>query len=129
MRILLIFICFFSLSSRATDDQSIQELFKKYDSVMDKKKIELIDDVFSKKFIKESGGKQELIEKIKGLKESLTENKSQLSWQKTPKPNQFLVRIKETSIDKKKNIPPVTEYVVIKEEGKLKIDGTVGDAE
>ena len=129
MRILLILSLCLSMNAFATDDKSMQELFKKYDSVMDQKKIELIDDVFSKKFISESGGKQELIDKIKELPNMLAVTKTEMTWKKGHKGETYFARVKDVSSNKKKDASPVTEFVVIKEDGKLKIDGTVGDAE
>lgn len=66
IQLILTFILF-TFQALAVDDKSMQELFSKYDSLMDHKKIELIEEVFTQKFIKEAGGKEELIEKIKEL--------------------------------------------------------------
>jgi hypothetical protein len=107
----------------------MSELFKKYESVMDHKKIELIDEVFTKKFIKESGGKKELIKKIKSLPESLVQSQTTMSWKKGNKGEIYLAKLKEKSMNKNIPISNEAEFVVIKEDGKLKIDGTISDAQ
>ena len=122
----------------ATDDKSMQELFKKYDSVMDHKKVELIDEVFTQKFIKNSGGKKELVEKIKELSvpSEKAATKSEMTWKKGQKGEVFLAKVKEIPInkmakpDKKiKEEKHEAEFVVLKENGKLKIDGTLSDGD
>lgn len=123
------FILFVSFYALGVNDQSMGELFKKYESVMDHKKIELIDEVFTKKFIKESGGKKELIKKIKSLPESLVQSQTTMSWKKGNKGEIYLAKLKEKSMNKNIPISNEAEFVVIKEDGKLKIDGTIGDAQ
>lgn len=131
MRILLILCSLvISVSVHAVDDKSMQELFKKYDSLMDDKKIELIDEVFTKKFIEESGGKKELIEKIGDLPKQLVPPKTQMSWKKGNKGNNvYLAKVKEISNQKKKDDNHEAEFIVVKEDGKLKIDGTLSDGD
>lgn len=126
IQIILLLIAF-AANAFAVDDKSINELFKKYDLVMDQKKIELIDEVFSQKFIKESGGKEELISKIKGLPEQLVSPKTNITWKKG-KGNIILARMKEVSSDKRKT-HQATEFIVVMEDSKPKIDGTLSDAE
>jgi hypothetical protein len=122
----MLFVSFYALG---VNDQSMSELFKKYESVMDHKKIELIDEVFTKKFIKESGGKKELIKKIKSLPESLVQSQTTMSWKKGNKGEIYLAKLKEKSMNKNIPISNEAEFVVIKEDGKLKIDGTISDAQ
>jgi hypothetical protein len=122
----MLLISFYALG---VDDQSMNELFQKYDSVMDHKKIELIDEVFTKNFIKESGGKKELIKKIKSLPESLVPSQTTMSWKKGNKGEIYLATLKEKSINKKISSSSEAEFVVKKEDGKLKIDGTISDAQ
>ena len=124
-----LFMLFVSFYALGVNDQSMSELFKKYESVMDHKKIELIDEVFTKKFIKESGGKKELIKKIKSLPESLVQSQTTMSWKKGNKGEIYLAKLKEKSMNKNIPISNEAEFVVIKEDGKLKIDGTISDAQ
>lgn len=128
MRIqLILFFILFSLKSFAVDDKSIQDLFKKYDQVMDQKKTELIDEVFSQKFIKDSGGKQELIDKIKDLTVPPSPQETKVTWKKG-KGELILARSQSASSNKSKQ-KSTTEYIVVIENGKPKIDGTLSDAD
>lgn len=129
MRIQLATISLFlSLAVSAKDEKSMQDLFKKYDSVMDLKKTELVEEVFSQKFIKESGGKSELVSKIKGLDvDTRSIPKTHLSWKKGLKGGLYLAKIKSTERTKKDSHE--TEFIVIEENGKLKIDGTLSDGD
>lgn len=133
MRIQLItIILLFSLTAvvHGSDDKSMKELFMKYDQVMDHKKTELIDEIFSQKFIKASGGKEELISKIKELPTSSEKNKPlapDISWRKGLKNEIYFAKVKEATVNKNKKDAHETEFMVIKEDGKLKIDGTLGD--
>lgn len=133
MRIhLIVLSLLFVFNASAVDDKMMKELFSKYGAVMDLKKVELLDEVFSQKFIKESGGKEELISKIKEL--STTENKSlksksEMSWRKGLKGEIYFAKVKETiSVsNNKKSITHEAEFIVVKEDGKLKIEGTLSD--
>lgn len=130
MRIQLILLAtLFSFSTVAVDDKSMKDLFQKYDSVMDQKKIELIDEVFTKKFIKESGGKEELVEKIKELTVPPVVPKTQMTWKKGQKGSIYLARVKELSPNKSKTAQHESEFIVVEEDGKLKIDGTISDGD
>ena len=130
MRIQLIILSvFLSLNAFGVDDKSMQELFKKYDLVMDQKKIELIDEVFTKKFITDSGGKEELIEKIKGLETPPNIPKTKMTWQKGTKGTMYFAKVKEISSknNKSKNGDHEAEFIIIEEDGKPKINGTISD--
>jgi hypothetical protein len=105
----------------------MQELFKKYDLVMDQKKVELIDEVFTKKFIQDSGGKDELIEKIKELSSPPSSSESKMSWKKGQKGKIYLAKVKETSSNKNKTKGHEAEFIVLEEDGRLKIHGTLSD--
>ena len=122
-------IFFVSFYAFGVDDRSMGELFQKYESVMDQKKIELIDEVFTKKFIKESGGKKELISKIKSLPETLTQPQTTMSWKKGLKGEVYFAKLKENTKNKSAASSSEAEFIVIKENGKLKIDGTISDGE
>jgi hypothetical protein len=131
MRIQLITACFlFAVNIFAADDKSMKELFQKYDSVMDHQKIDLIDEVFTKKFITASGGKPELIEKIKGLAtpDKKAMPRSKMTWKKGQKGELYLAKLTTPPANKSKDKKGhEAEFLVIKEDGKLKIDGTLSD--
>lgn len=130
MRIQLILTTLlFSSLTFAVDDKSMKDLFAKYDLVMDQKKVELIDEIFTEKFIKASGGKEELISKIKELPTPKEKNlpAPQTTWRKGLKGNVYFAKVKEVSANKSKQAPHEAEFLVIEDNGKLKIDGTLGD--
>ncbi len=120
MRIYLVLALLFSpLNVFSDDTKSMKELFTKYDSVMNEKKVSLIDEVFTKKFILTSGGKKKLIKKINGLVPS-KDNKfdpAKLTWNKGLKGEIYFVKIGPTS----------SQFIILKENGKFKIDGTLSD--
>lgn len=128
IQLILTFILI-SFNAFATDDKSMQELFSKYDSVMDHKKIELIDEVFTQKFIKEAGGKEELIDKIKELSPSNEKSaqKTKMTWKKGLKNEIYFATVKNLSPNKSKKENHESEFIVMKEDGKLKIEGTISD--
>ena len=129
MRIqLIILTALLSLNVNAVDDKSMQELFKKYDSVMDHKKVDLIEEVFTKKFIHQSGGKAELVEKIKELEAPPSNTKTSMTWKKGTKGTMYFAKVKEISPGKSKKDNHEAEFIVVEEEGKLKIDGTLSDS-
>jgi hypothetical protein len=128
IQLILTFILL-SFHAVATDDKSMQELFIKYDLLMDHKKTDLIDEVFTTKFIKESGGKKELIKKINDLPTSSEKSapKSSMTWKKGLKGEIYFAKVKEYSSNKKKGQVNEAEFIVLKEDGKLKVDGTISD--
>jgi hypothetical protein len=126
MRIQLIFASLlYSIGALAIDDKSMQELFKKYELVMDQKKVELIEEVFTEKFIKDSGGKDELIKKIKELPSPLQAPQTKWAWKKGHKGKIYLANLKEVSVQKKKT--DEAQFIVLEIDGKPKIDGTISD--
>lgn len=128
MQLQLAALFFFIMSSAfAVDDKSVNELFKKYDLVMDEHRVELIDEVFSQKFLQANGGKEDFISKVKSLPKDKNAPKMKISWRKGAKDNIFLARA--TSSDKSRKVPDSPEFIIIIEDGKLKIDGTLGDAD
>lgn len=130
MRIQLVFLLLFSMSAFASDESDMQELFKKYDLVMDYKKVEYIDEIFTDRFLKSSGGKEEFIEKVKDLTTPSDKSlipKTTMSWKKGQKEGFFFATLKEVSSNKAKPSSHGTQFIVIKENGKLKIDGTLSD--
>jgi hypothetical protein len=133
MHLLLVLLLTFNISSiHASDEKAIKELFENYEHVMSEHKTELIDDVFTKKFIKESGGKEEFIEKIKELPKAKKKTKLKRileRWKKSKMGNMFIAKVKKDSQDSKMSEPTSSNFVLIEEGGKLKIDGTVSDDE
>ena len=133
MRIQLItLICLLSFNALAGSDKEMKELFFKYDAVMDAQKVELIDEVFSKKFLREVGGKDEFIANIKELpkKDEKSLKAPRLSWKKGTKDEIFFAKRFESSDLKAKEAKAKhsgSSFIVIKEDGKLKIDGTISD--
>jgi hypothetical protein len=116
----------------AASDKEMAELFRNYDSIMLKHKVELVDQVFSEKFLKNSGGKEEFIAKVKELPKD--ESKSlaipSVTWKKGNKDELYFANLKPISSDKKKSAPDSgSRFIVIRENGKLKIDGTMSDAD
>ncbi len=117
-----------AFAAQAADDKGMSDLFKKYDQVMEQKRIELIDEVFSQRFLRESGGKKDLVEKIKDLGASAARQETVLTWRKGLKGEVYFARLREAYQEKSK--APDTggsEFIVIKENGTLKIDGTISD--
>ncbi len=123
MRIQIIaIICLFAISAHAQTDKQQKELFNKYDEVMMYHQVHLVDEVFTENFLKEHGGKEEFIQKVKSL--PLEKRKKGLGalfqkWKKS-KVGKFL-----TAKRKEKGIE--TEFIVKEEDGKYKIDGTISD--
>lgn len=132
MRIQLIIFFLFVGQAFASSDREMLELFQKYDAVMLRHKVELVDDVFTKKFLKESGGKAEFIEKVKELPKDETKSMKlpAVSWKKGAKDEIFFANLKDNSGDKKKSKGDSgNRFIIIREDGKLKIDGTMSDAD
>ncbi|HXH32178.1 MAG TPA: hypothetical protein VNJ01_15340 [Bacteriovoracaceae bacterium] len=136
MRVSIIFLSFIlsTFSAHAMSDQSMNELFRKYDQVMVQKKVELIDQVFSQKFLKENGGKDSFIAKVKELP-SVTQKSlppaTKVSWKKGVKKEIFFARIQDApnahkTLKKDIHHP---EFIVVLENGKLRVDGTISDGE
>lgn len=129
---LLLGLCF-SFSSLANDDKEAKELFKNYAKVMDQQKTDLIEDVFSEKFIKNSGGKKELIEKIKSLPlqktSELNTPKIEIKPGVKSKDIVFAKVSESSSLKGGKRGESHSEFILVRENGKLKIDGTLSDGE
>jgi hypothetical protein len=125
---LILFFTFISFNALAVDDKSIQDLFHKYELVMDQKKTELIEEVFTEKFIQNSGGKAELIQKIKELKEPPGSIRSRLTW-KRGRGNFILARFGHQIREKSQAENEQTEFIIMIRDSKPKIDGTLSDAD
>lgn len=127
MRIQLVtLLCLFSLNLFASDDKAMKELFDKYDLVMKRHKVELVDEVFSKKFLKDNGGKEEFIAKVQELPKEKRQRLKKLlqSWKKSKVGRIFFAKVKD---EDNKKAGPESQFVIIEEDGKLKIDGTISD--
>jgi hypothetical protein len=133
MRVLLvIFLSLFTLGLQANEDKEMKELFHKYDKIMKHHRVELVEEVFTQKFLKENGGKEEFIAKVKELPK-LKERKGLRSllrsWKKSKVGKIFFAKVKDEDSDKEKSPSPESQFIVVEEDGKLKIDGTVSDGE
>ncbi len=132
MHIQLIIFLLFIGQAFASSDKEMAELFTNYDSIMLKHKVELVDKVFTEKFLKNSGGKEEFVEKVKELPkdESKSLGLTSVSWKKGNKDEIYFANLKEISSDKKKpSKDSGNRFIVVRENGKLKIDGTMSDAD
>lgn len=132
--ILILLLAFpaFAGNAIAASDKEMVELFKNYDAIMLKHKVELVDQVFTEKFLKNSGGKNEFVLKVKELPkdESKSLGLPSVSWKKGVKDEMYFANLKEKSSDKKGSVPDSgSRFIVVREDGKLKIDGTMSDAE
>jgi hypothetical protein len=122
-----------SVSAFADDQTEAKDLFQNYYKVMDQHKIDLIEDVFTEKYIKHAGGKKELAEKIKELPllKSATVKAPQLELkQGTRSKDLVFAKVKEsTGLKGKDASHSHSDFILIRENGKLKIDGTISDGE
>lgn len=128
MRIQLIFLFLLSSGAFASSDKEMNELFKKYDAVMLAHKVELVDEVFTQKFLTSAGGKKEFVEGIKELpkKDQKSLVPAVISWKKGLKDELWLAKRKDAAAKKDES---GNQFIIVKENGKLKIDGTMSDAE
>ena len=123
MRIQLILLTLLlSLNAHAFNDKSIKDLFKKYDLIMHQKKFDLIDEVFTQKFLKESGGKNEFISKVKTLPLDKNKRPTDMKWRKGVRSEIYFVGPKNPGKE-----AHGSEFIVVKDAEKLKIDGTISD--
>jgi hypothetical protein len=125
MRIqLMLFLLLFSLPTHSSEEKEIEFLFEKYQSIMTNKKINLIEDVFSTKFLKDNGGKKELIEKIKELKVDKKQPRPKLGLRKGLMDEIYFIKLVPAG---KSESSVSNEFIIKKENGKFKIDGTMTD--
>lgn len=127
MRIQLTIVLGLLLSSLswANNEKDIQVLFDKYDAVVKYHEVEHVDEVFTKKFLAESGGKEEFITKVlDSPKEKKPKKIKRLlqSWKKGKVGKVIFAKVKA----EEKTDP--SQFVIVEEDGKLKIDGTLSDA-
>ena len=125
MRIqLMLILLLFSLPTYSSEEKEIKFLFEKYQSIMTNKKINLVEDVFSTKFLKDNGGKKELIEKIKELKVDKKQPRPKLSLRKGLMDEIYFIKLVPAG---KSESTVSNEFIIKKENGKFKIDGTMTD--
>lgn len=118
IRIILISLLF-SFSAWSSDESEIKALLHNYALIMGQHRIELIDKVFSQKFLLENGGKKEFIEKVKTL--PLSKKIDEYQFKKGNKPHIYFASMKN-----KKN---ESELLINKENGVWKINGNMSDAD
>lgn len=137
MRLQLIFftLLFSSLAS-AVSDKEVSEVFAKYDTIVREQKFDLVDEVFTAKFLKDVGGKDEFIQNIKDFakEESALKSKSlalptKIQWKKGVRDEIYFAKKVEVSNLKSNASPAKSDksFILKKENGKLKIDGTISD--
>jgi hypothetical protein len=91
-----------------------------------------VDEVFTKKFLQDSGGKAEFVEKIKQLPKQDNKMIMQdgIELQKGNRNEVYFVQLKSAGQKKRgPKQPHSTQFIVVKEDGKFKIDGTLSDAD
>ena len=71
---------------------------------------------------------QKAIEKIKELEAPPSNTKTSMTWKKGTKGTMYFAKVKEISPGKSKKDNHEAEFIVVEEEGKLKIDGTLSDS-
>lgn len=107
----------------ASRNKEMKDLFKKYDEIMNQQRVELVDEVFTKDFLQGHGGKEQFVAKVKTL--PYIKPKKGLGL--------FLQGLKKSKVGKFFSVKTVSdgshskEFIIKEEDGKLKIDGTVGD--
>ena len=122
MRIPIMLLTFvFYQTVLATSDRQMNELFKNYQEILLDKNTDKIEEVFSKKFLARAGGKNAFVEKISDYEVSSKEKSKikKVSWKKGKSDEIYFVKFGPKND---------TEFIVILENGKLKIDGTASDA-
>jgi hypothetical protein len=133
MRISLILLLLISFKLTASEDAEMKRLFEQYDQIMKHHQVELVDEVFTKKFLEDSGGKEEFITKVKELPKAKKERKIRTmlrSWKKGKIGEMFFAKVKDDEEPSKtKDSGHESQFIVVREEGKLKIDGTISDPE
>lgn len=102
--------------------EEIKQLFAKYEQIIEGKKDVKIHDVFTKKFVKEAGGEKALFdgwEKEKKMSYDLNIKPS-----RNNKDRVYVQRVPAGSKQKSHS-----SFIVVREAGKWRIEGTIGDEE
>jgi hypothetical protein len=117
----------------AVQEKEMKELFTKYYQVMEQHKVELIDEVFSKKFITENGGKDTFAKDVKELPKISEKNlkATDVTFTKGVMDEIYFAKIKPPVSQSKGKISDghTPEFIVVVEDGKLKIQGTLSDGD
>jgi len=126
MRVQLILLIGLLLNSTvwANNEKEMQTLFEKYDAIVKYHEVEFVEEVFSQKFLKENGGKEEFVTKVlDSPKEKKPKKLKRIlqSWKKGKVGKIIFAKVK----DDEKSDP--SQFVIVEENGKLKIDGTISD--
>lgn len=134
MRIQIILVLTLFMNVAHATEKEIRHLFHKYDAIMLRHRVEHIDSVFTKAFLDAHGGREEFIAMVKELPrdESKSLQPPEFSWKKSMKEEVFFATLKplgsENLKSKSSEIHSGTQFIIVKEKGKLKIDGTASDA-
>ncbi len=133
LQLILLTLLFSSLAS-AVSDKEVKEVFSKYDTIVREHKFDLVDEVFTAKFLKDVGGKEEFIQNIKEFPRDNSKSKaltlpSKIEWKKGVRDEIYFAKKIERSNLKSNAQEPKSDksFVLKKENGKLKIDGTISD--
>ena len=134
MRIqLILLLSLFMSVAHASTERAMRNLFIKYDAIMLRQQTQYVDQVFTTNFLKAHGGKEEFIAMIKELPKD--GGKSLLppifSWKKTRSDKLFFATLKPLDAAFKSNEKKEhngTQFIIVKERGKFKIEGTISDA-
>jgi hypothetical protein len=119
-------------SSKHEVDNRLDILFENYEKIMNHHQIELVDEVFSQKFLKENGGKEEFISKVKELPPPKKQKKIRRflqKWQSSKVGKVIFAKVKDDSSEEKNKQSSESQFVIVEEDGKLKIDGTMSDGQ
>lgn len=114
-----------STCSFASSDKEMQQLLDKYDDVTKYHNVEIVEEVFTKNFLKHNGGKEEFIEKVKSAPKEKKKKGLGLivkKWKRSKVGKFFSAKVKGSEANS-----PSSEFIIKEEDGKLKIDGTIGD--
>ena len=114
-----------STSSFASSDKEMQQLLDKYDDVTKYHNVEIVEEVFTKNFLKHNGGREEFITKVKSVPKQKKKKGLGLlvkKWKRSKVGKFFSASIKGPEANS-----PTSEFIIKEEDGKLKIDGTIGD--
>lgn len=103
----------------AESDADFKKLFTDYNDVMTGNSPGLVNEVFTLRFLKDSGGKESLLAKIKSDKDKTKIDLSKMKWRKGQSGQFYFVKLDPQS---------TSDIVVKKENGKLKVDQTLSDS-